>query len=370
MNFLKQNRIFFSVLLLCLIVFSSLQIISCNSAENLESVISSINTETQRASSLKEELLLYKGLEEDSKASMLDLEVLAETEKDQHRFWNNILNSSQNIFTTWKKKSPESINADITRLYSNLREICKTNNIYFQQDEANNINIFGTKNESEGKQYGFGLSSYDGYWPNFSKEEAQLLGIQSKIITSLIDFLTESSSSDHKILLIHILRESAGKEDSQHIGSDLLSIQNIRNKLVRFDGGLKTFSFQIKFKSHTSHARSFINQLIPPFLLRDLIVSRSDESISTNLGQVAPNPFSGEKEIMEQSLPIVQNVESTFTLLVEYVYQIDRDFEPFMSKAIKGGKVDKETLTNFLESSGNSQTRSKIEKKLTTREAP
>ena len=99
-------------------------------------------------------------------------------------------------------------------------------------------------------------------------------------------------------------------------------------------------------------------------------MNRSEESTFSNSGQSAPNPFSAEKEVREQSLPIVQNVESTFTLLVEYVYQIDRDFELFMANALKGGKVDKETLTNFLESSGNSQTRSKIEKKLTTREAP
>jgi len=370
MSFLKQNRIFFSVLLLCLTVFSSLQIISCNSAENLESIISSINKETQRARSLQEELLLFEGLDEDSKASVVDLEIMAEAEKNQQRFWNNILNSSQNIFLTWKTKSPESINADITRLYSHLHDICKTNNIYFQQDETKNENIFGINNQNEEKQYGFGLSSYDGFWPNFSKSEAQLLGRQSKIITNLVDFLTESSNSDHKILLIQILRESVGKEDSQHIGNDLLSTQNIRDKLVRFEGGIKTFAFQIKFKSHTSHARSFINQLIPPFLLRDLIVNRSEESTFSNSGQSAPNPFSAEKEVREQSLPIVQNVESTFTLLVEYVYQIDRDFELFMANALKGGKVDKATLAKFLESSGNSKIRSKIEKKITNREVP
>jgi hypothetical protein len=370
MDFLKQNRVFFSVFVLCLVLFSFLQIVSCNSAENIELVISSINTETQRATSLEEELLLFEGLEKESEAAILDLVILSETEKDQHRFWNNIINSNQNISSSWKKKSPESINADITRLYSHLNDLCKTNNIFFHQDEINNVNIFDTNKEKEEQQYGFGLSSYDGFWPNFSKEEAQLLGIQSKIITSLIDFLTESSNSEHKIFLVQILRESVGNEDSQHIGNDLLSIQNIRDKLVRFDGGIKTFSFQIKFKSHTAHARSFINQLIPPFLLRDLIVSRSDELTSPNLDQVAPDPFSGENEITKQSLPIVQNVESTFTLLVEYVYEIDRDFESFIAFLIKEEEVDKEILTEFLESSGNSKIRSKIEKKLTNREVP
>ena len=120
MNFLKRNKLFISILVLSLSLFISMQIISCNSSDNLEVIISSINKEAKLAQSYKEDLLHYEGLWEDSESAMQDLIKLSEIEKDQHRFWSVILNQSQNIFSTWKNKSPESINADLTKLYSRL----------------------------------------------------------------------------------------------------------------------------------------------------------------------------------------------------------------------------------------------------------
>ena len=54
------------MLFLFLVLFTSLQFISCNSGENLEEIISSIKGEEQKAASLNEELLLYEGLSEDA----------------------------------------------------------------------------------------------------------------------------------------------------------------------------------------------------------------------------------------------------------------------------------------------------------------
>ena len=158
-----------------------------------------------------------------------------------------------------------------------------------------------------------------------------MLGIQSKIIASIVEFLAESSDSKHKITLMQILRESVGKEDSQHIASDILPAMQTRNKLIRFNEGIKSFAFLIKFKSHTSNARSFINKLRPPFLLRDLRVNRSDNALVSTPRQAEPNPFTNEVQANQQPLPIVQNVESVFTLLVEYIYEVDRDFETFIT---------------------------------------
>ena len=66
----------------------------------------------------------------------------------------------------------------------------------------------------------FGLSSYDGFWPSFSKQEAKLLGAQSKIISMMIEYLANSSDEKYGITLVQIQRESAGSEDSNHIGDD------------------------------------------------------------------------------------------------------------------------------------------------------
>ncbi len=358
------------MVILCVLVFASLQLVSCNSEENLESILSSISSESSKINVLKGDLLLYEGLAEESKAAIEDLQALAKIEKEQHRFWNTILNSSQNIYSEWKTKSPESINADITRLYSNLNDTCKNNNVYFEQNENIAVNIFGNTKETVEKKYGFGLSSYDGFWPSFSKEEAQLLGIQSKIIASLVEFLAESSDSKHKITLIGLFRESVGKEDSQHIASDILPALKTKNKLIRFNDGIKSFAFLIKFKSHTSHARSFINQLRPPFLLRDLIISRSENASTATTGITEPNRFTNEAQIKQQPLPIVQNVDSVFTLLIEYVYEVDRDFETFITGFLEKEKINEETISKILELSGNSKLGSKINKNQSKREVP
>ena len=370
MNFLKQNKFFFTILALSLTVFCCLQIVSCNSAEDVKSAIDSISEEIQYKNTLEEDLMLFHGVEKEAQNAMQELVILSEMEKDQHRFWKTILNPSQNIFLNWKQKSPESINADITRLYDRLHDICRKNNISFQEDEKNQLNNFGSKSENTGKKYGFGLASYDGFWPSFSRSESQLLGMQSKIIESLIEFLIESSDKEHQIVLLQLLRESVGKEDSQHIGGDLFTPQNLERKLVRFLGGIKTYVFKIKFKSHTSHARSFINQLRPPFLLRDLHVSRSGDSVATTTSQFSPSPFSNPIENQTQSLPIVQNVESIFTLVVEYVYNIDHDIEPFIAQSLKGVEVNEEALNKFLELSGNSKIRTQVDKILSNRENP
>ncbi len=368
MNFLKHNKFFFTLLFLFLVLFISLQFISCNSGDNLEEIISSINSEEQKAKSLREELLLYEGLSEDAKLATEDLITLSTVEKNQHRFWNNILNPSENIFTNWKNKSPESINADLTRLYSRLRNLCKKNNINFNQNESTGGNLFGVANQAEERKYGFGLSSYDGFWPSFSKNEAKLLGIQSKIISTLIEYLTESSNGEHRIKLLTVSREPVGQEDSQHIAGDQLTSPNFADKLVRYNGGIKSFAFVIKFKGHTSHARSFINQLRPPFLVKDLIVNRSAESTASFTTQSTPNPFSGQSSDSGTPLPIVQNVESTFTFLIEYIYEIERDFESFLVGSLKSIQLIEEPLQKFLEFSGNSKMNARLDKIFLDRE--
>jgi hypothetical protein len=364
MSFFKQNKLFFTVIIVFVSLFLCLQIVSCNLSEDIEAKTSLIKKETQKSKLLQEDLLNYQGLIEDSKSAIADLLLLSEMEKEQHRFWANILDENQNIFTSWKKKSTESINADITRLYTQLREICKENNIYFEEENIQNIVPFGVDNQDTKNKYGFGLSSYDGFWPSFSNEEARLLGIQSKVVAKMIEFLSESSTTEHAITLIQILRESVGEEDSQHIAGDLLTITNLENKLVRFDEELKSFVFLIKFKCHTSHARSFINQLRPPFLLRDFMVSRSSDGNNYNSSnQNLVNPFGNEQMETEQPLPIVQNVESEFSLLVEYIYEVNRDLETFLFRSMKNENVNKNILGKFLEASGNSKLTSKINKK-------
>ena len=108
-----------------------LQFLSCSSENNLEQLKRSISKENGLKSSISEELSLFNGLDRDYELSTQDLQNLSQIEKEQQRFWKNILNPTENIFINWKKKTPESINADLTRMYTNLRDLCRRNNVVF-----------------------------------------------------------------------------------------------------------------------------------------------------------------------------------------------------------------------------------------------
>ena len=328
---------------------------SCDLSENVDKLQLSTNKELKLINSVNDELVKYKGLQSEFDYSIKDVEKLAKVEKEQNRFWNNLLNSNSNIFSTWKDKSSESINADLTKLYSQLRESCSKNNIVFNKTINNNFNSFDSQPVNVEKKYGFGLSSYDGFWPSFSPIEARLLGIQSKIITEIIQFLATSSNDDHKITLLEIFREPVGEVDAQHIENDQLIVPNLERKVVRFKGGIESFVFLIKFKSHTSHARSFINQLRPPFLVRDLVVSRVSNDNALTPNQSRNSPFRDSSVKVGVQLPIVQNVESQFTILIEYITKINRDIKPISDISYQNLQSNYQVLKTFLELSGNNQ---------------
>lgn len=370
MNFIKSNKTFIILLLLFFINFASLQFVSCNSSNEIDSVIDSINREFQSVNKLKEEILLYDGLEEEMNTAREDLIKLSRIERSQNRLWESLLNREENLFLDFKDKSSESINADLTKLYSKMRNICESNNILLENNNKNTFNTFGSDDIVPAKKFGFGLQSYDGFWPSFSKDEAKLLGVQSKIISTIVDFLSSSSDDKYSITLNKISREPVGKVDMQHIENDNINLKS-DNKLMRNSIPIKSFAFGISFKSHTSHARSFINQLRPPFLIRDLRVNRTVNQEFSGQTTGRTSPFGDESEDnSQQPLPIVSNVDSTFYLLIEYIYMIDRDFESFITENYEdiNTDVDLEILKTLLELSGHSNLESKLEKILKNRE--
>ena len=363
MNFLKANKTFSILIVLFICIFSILQFISCSATGDIETALNLISKESSSIINLEEELLLYDGLENEVIESKNDLIQLSKIEKTQSRFWQSIINPDENIFLNFNDKSSESINADLTRLYSSLRDLCSSNNITFKQATlSNSITNFGDPTTVDEEKYGFGLSSYDGFWHSFSKQEAKLLGVQSKIIATMVEYLANSSDEKYAITLVQIQRESAGSVDSNHIGDDELSSQNYESNLIRYEDKIGSFAFTVSFQSHTSHARSFINQLRTPFLVRDIKVNRSTISNESILAPGFASPFGEEEQKKSLQLPIVKDVKSTFTLLIEYIYEIDRDFENFILQNIKSFDIDEDVLKLFLEETGNSKLLSKIQK--------
>ena len=114
--------------------------------------------------------------------------------------------------------------------------------------------------------------------------------------------------------------------------------------------------FEITFVGITSHARTFMNQLAPPYLLRDFAADRDTTNFSTTSYPVTPNLVSPDPGLQENSeLPIVKDVRSKYTFLIEYVTNLDRDHDKFFKSTMTQKSIDIEVMKDFLEKSGHSK---------------
>ena len=54
-------------------------------------------------------------------------------------------------------------------------------------------------------------------------------------------------------------------------------------------------------------------------------------------------------------MPIVQDVRSKYSFLIEYVIDVKRDHEQFFKKTLNDESIDIEIMTDFLEKAGHSK---------------
>jgi len=291
-----------------------------------------------------------------------ELSQLATIEKQQSLFWRKILNSRENHMVRWKDSSAESVNADITRLFSSLRARCRSKQIELPSTASKSPTIgFGASGRKPENNYGFGFSSYDGFWPSFSQEEARVLGVQAKIIKEIVEMLSQSVSESFKLILVEILRESAGEIDRKHIKEDQLNLGEQQKLLLRSKGKIESLVFKVSIRGQSSHARTFINQLRPPFMLRNLAVKREiimEQEIEKDLDFI-PNPFGSpeEEKIVSQNKakPIVRDASSEFVFLIEYITEISNDFQSLLENKFIWENADEALLSEFLTTSGNTE---------------
>ena len=134
--------------------------------------------------------------------------------------------------------------------------------------------FFDQESQKE-KNFGFGFSAYDGFWPSFDKEEANTIFTQAKIIKELCDFLLGSFEPGESFSLLSIRREAAGEEDKKFIG-ETLYVNTNQCYLLRDSKLVDSYVFEISFTGKTKDCRTFVNQLRPPYCLRSLRVERQD----------------------------------------------------------------------------------------------
>ena len=354
MNFIKNNKLFVSLLLLAVIIFSALLGFGFILSGNRQELIKEIGRTQNDISSFKNEMLPYLGLDYDLKLASEDLETFASIERHQNRLWSMVLASENNLSRKWSKKSTDSVNSMLTLQYTRLRKLCREKNIVLPGNRSTGSALpFQAQPEEVTNEFGFGMTAYDGNWPNFSEEEAQKLGVQIEIIKELIGFVGKAVTPEHPIELVHIKREPVGRTDERNIAMDQIELEDRKDFLLRTSLSLTSMGFELSFIGHTPHARTFLNSLSPPYFLRDLKVVREDTAGSNS----APAPgfdFAPEGSPTEESeLPIVQDVRSKFTFLVEYVTDIDRGPEEFFKRIIRKENYDEEKLSEFLEKSGH-----------------
>ena len=164
-------------------------------------------------------------------------------------------------------------------------------------------------------------------------KEERLLGIQGKIVKELIGYLCSASEEKHPIELFEVKRETVGKVDKKNIRESELNLTRSSPFLLRSKLNVSSYAFELKFKSHTSHARKFLNQLRPPFLLRNLVVKRISEEPNQGSGFTPTLPgFEMDAQPDSDSpLPIVTDVISEFTVLIEYVTSGKKGLESLLN---------------------------------------
>jgi hypothetical protein len=361
MNIVKDNLI--------IVIFS---VLSALSFVILLVYRSSITTEIkekeakiQRAAKLQEDyhgdLAEFKNLNNDFSQAKSELNQLAALEKKQTLFWKKILNPRENHMIKWKNKAAESVNADITRLFSSLRARCRAKEIELPSaaNKTPAINFGSTSNKPE-NNFGFGFSSYDGFWPSFNPEEANIIGVQAKIIKEIVEILTQSVTESESLSLVEILREYAGEVDLKYIKNDQLILGTEQQLLLRTKGKIDSLVFKVSIKGQSMHARTFINQLRPPFMLRNISVRRDiliEEPPQEDLNFI-PNPFgnSGDQTPIpkSKSSPIVKDVNSEFIFLIEYVTKVSNNFAILFENKSIWENAEEDYLVEFLTNSGNS----------------
>lgn len=375
-SFLKQYIFYVLTFAFISVVFTVLFIYSNNTSKDIkftQDEIKKLNDQYSNFQSLHE---VYSYVEADSKKALKDLKTLAEADKNLTKVLDYLLNDKESVVKKWTNKSAESVNASLTRLYPRLRSKCLQSNISFPKNESDTTNSFQstfpgeqtTQNQVE--NFGFGFSSYDGYWPSFSDDEAALIGVQTDIIKEIIEALSLSTDDNHSIQIVSIHRESVGQVDASNIGTDQIILSDVQPYLLRNIDGIESLVFKLNLKLQTVSLRRLINLLRPPFLIRKIGINPVEDVGQNKLTDfTSPDPFNLDPTPQNDLfLPIVSKVDSDVTLTLEYLQSSDRDLASIVDKQYLGAEFDADIFYEWLDHSGNEDLVDIIRQNLNERE--
>lgn len=289
-----------------------------NEIHNLENKFNTVSNDLEIEALFSNDLVLAKN----------DFNQLVLRGNAQVKFWKEFINEDLNIAFSHSAKSSSSVNTEINKLLSYLGRAFENRNIKLGALKQSEELFFNPNTEKQNK-FGFGFVSYDGFWPSFSKNEANVIIVQAKIIKELCEFLLSSYESPETFTLSSIKREAAGPEDKKHIGVNLYTPPN-HSSLLRDSNLADSYVFEISFTGKTKNCRTFINQLRPPYSLRSLRVSRLEKDETEKIVSTDQQLDVEQPDI----LPIIRDISSQFVLEIEYVTNIDTNLNEEISKIL------------------------------------
>ena len=367
-SFLKTNLRLIVVAILAFAGFLSLQIISCTQAGELDERLAEIKSLGRDLSRETQERAGFEWIDENLDLALEDNGNLLDMRARELMKWRDIL-GREDLFTEVENKASDDVNAEISRFLDIYRKKASENKVKIKGSATNkdgdSEGFFPSSDVSSGEEReGFGFADYDGSWPSISDQEARELLKQKLILEKLLITLFKAKPQGEPMELQSIRREVVGEVDRQRITNEILDVDSHAEILAKREGKIETYAFKVDFLARTGALRTFLNSLQHPFLVRDVSVVRAENSsasFSTTNGSGISSPFGLTPENTKGNptpLPIIDDVGSRFSVLVEYVLVVYPNLE--LLKPICSNELLAKCALGIEDSSGKSQTDEKI----------
>jgi hypothetical protein len=180
------------------------------------------------------------------------------------------------------------------------------------------------------------------------------------ILEKLLITLFKAKPEGEPMELQSIRREVVGDVDRQQITNEILAVDSHAKTLAKREGKIETYAFKVNFLARTGALRTFLNSLQYPFLVRDVSVVRAENSSSsftTTNGSGISSPFGSTPENSKGNptpLPIIDDVGSHFSVLVEYVLAVYTNLD--LLKPLCSNELLAECALGIEDTSGKSET--------------
>ncbi len=367
-SFLKTNLRLIAVAILAVAGFLSLQIISCTQAGELDELLGEINSLGRDLSRETQERAGFEWLDVNLDLALENNENLLDMRARELMKWRDIL-GREDLFAKVENKGSDDVNAEISNFLDLYRKKASENQVKIKGSATNkdgdSEGFFPSSDVSSGEEReGFGFADYDGSWPSISDQEARELLKQKMILEKLLITLFKAKPEGEPMELQSIRREVVGDVDRQQITNEILAVDSHAKILAKREGKIETYAFKIDFLARTGALRTFLNSLQYPFLVRDVSVVRAENSsaiFTTTNGSGISSPFGSTPENSKGNptlLPIIDDVGSRFSVLVEYVLAVYPNLD--LLKPLCSNELLAECALGIEDSSGKPETDEKI----------